>query len=114
MNRKVLPFVENIGEATTACLFMMVQGNLMALTLTHWLIASQTGIVAGVLASVAILLTRPSSRWIIAIVLGVLTTVVDFFVHPGEFGPVMLEAALPVWEPHFCRSGSLRSSRVSV
>ena len=94
MNRKIAPFVENIAESTTACLVTMVQGNLLALTLGHWLIASQTGIVAGTVASIAILMAPASRPWIISVVLGVATAVVDFFVHPGEFGPVALEAVL--------------------
>ena len=73
---------------------MMVQGNLLGLTLGHWLIASETGIVAGVVASVAILVARTSRRWVVAIVLGLVTAVVDFFVHPGMFDSVVLEAAL--------------------
>ena len=64
MGRKFAPFIENIAEATGACLLTMVQGNLMALTLTHWAIASQTGLVAGTLASAAILLARTSRRWV--------------------------------------------------
>ena len=94
MNRKVGPFIENIAESTSACLVTMVQGNLLALTLGHWLIASQTGLMAGAAASAAIILTRTSKRWIVAVVLGVTTAVVDFFVHPGEFGPVALEAVV--------------------
>lgn len=94
MKRKITPFVENIAESTSACLFMMVQGNLLGLTLSHWLIASETGIVAGIIASIAILLARTSRRWVVAIVLGLVTAVVDFFVHPGMFESVVLEAAL--------------------
>lgn len=89
---KIAPFVENVAEATSACLVTMVQGNLLALTLTHWLIASQTGIAAGVVTSAAILLSRTDRRWIVSAVLGVTTAAVDFIVHPGGFGPVFLEA----------------------
>ncbi|MFP6837386.1 MAG: hypothetical protein VB948_14910 [Pseudomonadales bacterium] len=89
---RIPPFVENIAEATGACLITMVQGNLLALTLTHWLIASQTGIAAGVVTSAAILLSRTNRRWIVSAVLGVATAVADFVVHPGGFGPVFLEA----------------------
>jgi hypothetical protein len=92
MKRKIAPIIECIAESTTACLVTMVQGNLLALTLGHLLIASQTGVVAGAIASIAILVARTSVRWIISIVLGVATGVVDFFVHPGQFGPVAMEA----------------------
>jgi len=94
MQKKITPFVENIGEATAACLVTMVQGNFLALGLTHWVIASQTGLVAGVAATVALLLTQTRSRWVIAIVLGVATAIVDYFMHPGMIGPIFLEAVI--------------------
>lgn len=89
---RVLPFVENISEATVACLITMVQGNILALGLSHWLIASQTGIVAGAITALAIMVTRIRKRWIIAFGLGLITAVVDFFVHPGMFGSEIAEA----------------------
>lgn len=92
MNNKITPFVENIAESATACLLTMVQGNLLALGLSHWLIASQTGAVAGTISAAAILIFKTSKRWIISLVLGLATAVVDFFVHPGMFGPVVMEA----------------------
>jgi len=92
VNRKIAPFVENISEATAACLVTMVQGNLLAITLGHWLVASQTCIVAGTVASGLLLIWRSSKPWMIASILGVVTAVVDYFVHPGQFGPLLMEA----------------------
>lgn len=92
MNKKVAPFVENIAEATTACLVTMVQGNLLALGLSHWIIASQTGIAAGSITAAAILLSRTDKRWLISLLLGLVTAVVDYFVHPGMFGTAVTEA----------------------
>ena len=92
LNGRVAPLVEYIAESTTACLVTMVQGNLLALTFSHLLIASQTGIVAGTIASVALFLGRSSKRWVVSLALGTATAVVDYFVHPGMFGPVALEA----------------------
>ena len=94
MKKKLAPLAENIGEATTACLITMTQGNFLALGLTHWIIASQTGIVAGLAASAALFLTKTDSRWIIAVVLGMVTAVVDYLMHPGMIGPVFLEAII--------------------
>lgn len=91
---KVLPFVENVSEATVACLITMVQGNVLALGLSHWIIASQTGIVAGALTALAIVFTQIKKRWLIALLLGVATAAVDFYVHPGMFGPIAAEAAV--------------------
>lgn len=97
MKRRVAPFIENMVESATACLLTMVQGNLLALTLGHWLIASRTGVIAGAVASVALLLARTSMRWVVSLVLGVVTAVVDYFVHPGQFGPVAMEAIVTGW-----------------
>lgn len=94
LKQKIQPFVENIGESTTACLITMVQGNLLTLTFGHWLIAAETGIAAGTLTAVAILLSKTKRRWVISAVLGVITAVVDYLVHPGMFGPIFLEAVL--------------------
>ena len=91
---KVLPFVENVSEATVACLITMVQGNVLALGLSHWIIASQTGIVAGALTALAIVFTQIKKRWLIALLLGVATAAGDFYVHPGMFGPIAAEAAV--------------------
>ena len=92
MKKRIAPFVENIAEATTACLVTMVQGNLLALGLSHWLIASQTGIVAGTVTATAIVLAKTDKRWLISVMLGLATAVVDYVVHPGMFGSVMTEA----------------------
>jgi len=48
------PVLENITESATACLLTMVQGNVLALGLGHWIVASQTGVAAGILASSAV------------------------------------------------------------
>ncbi len=77
-----------------ACLVTMVQGNLIALTMGHLLIASQTGVIAGAIATVGLFVARTRKRWLISIVLGVATGIVDFFVHPGMFGTVATEAVV--------------------
>jgi len=92
INKRVAPLVEYIAESTTACLVTMVQGNLLALTFGHLLIASQTGVVAGAIASVTLFLSRSNKRWVVSLVLGIGTAVVDYFVHPGMFGSVATEA----------------------
>ena len=92
MKPKIAPIFENVAEATAACLITMTQGNFLAFTLTHWLIASQTGLLAGIAASAALLLTRTDNRWVIAMVLGTVTAAVDYFVHPGMFGTAVTEA----------------------
>ncbi len=89
---KLAPYIEYFAESTTACLVTMVQGNVLALGLSHLLIASQTGIVAGTAAYFALFFANTRKHWIIATVLGVTTGIADFFVHPGMFGAVATEA----------------------
>ena len=92
LKEKTQSLLEAVSESTAACLITMVQGNLLAITLGHWIVASQTGFFAGMATSIVIILWRQNRPWIIAAVLGLATAGVDYFVHPGKFGPVYLEA----------------------
>ena len=91
-SKKVTTFVEYVAESSTACLVTMVQGNMLAITVSHLVIASQTGVIAGVLAAGGLIITKTDKRWLVSLVLGVVTAIVDYFVHPGMFGPVAFEA----------------------
>ncbi len=92
MKPRIAPILENVSEATVACLVTMVQGNLLAFTVSHWIIASQTGVIAGVATSAVLFAAHTSKRWIVALLLGLVTGVVDYYVHPGMFGSAMTEA----------------------
>ena len=88
------PYVENITASTTACLFAMVQGNLMLLTLSHWLTASQVGVGAGVVTSLGVALLGASRQWVVSTALAVITTIVDFLIHTGPLLEVVIEAVV--------------------
>jgi hypothetical protein len=92
LRQKLAPFAENIAESGAACLVTMVQGNLLLLGLSHWITASQTGLLAGGAAAAAITLTNIQNRLIMSILLGVITGFVDYFVHEGMFGEGATEA----------------------
>jgi len=92
MNHRMSYWIENVSEATVACLLTMAQGNVLAIGASHLIIASQTGIAAGTAATIAILFSKQEKRGLIATILGSITTVVDYLVHPGMFGPVFAEA----------------------
>ena len=94
MNDKIKPFLENASESTAACLVTMAQGNILAIGLGHWLVASQTGLLAGLVTTGAVIATQTDKRWVVSVFLGVTTAVVDFFMHPGSFGPVFMEAVV--------------------
>jgi len=91
-SKQVRPYIENISGATTACLFTMVQGNVLAIGLSHLYIAAQTGIFAGILAATVILFAKLKNRKLVSLLLAVVTAIVDYFVHPGMFGSVATEA----------------------
>jgi hypothetical protein len=92
MKRRLTLLIENMGESTTACLLAMVQGNVLAVTASHWLIASRTGIVAGLVAAAVLFAIQRLDKWVIAGTLAIVTAVVDFFSHPAQFGPFATEA----------------------
>lgn len=92
MRHRLALLLENVSESGVACLLTMVQGNVVALTASHWVIASRTGLVAGVVASAALFAIQRLNKWVIAGTLAVVTAVVDYFVHPAQFGEFMTEA----------------------
>ena len=94
MSVRLRPYLENIMEAGCACLITMVQGNFLTLGVTHWLIASQTGLIAGAIAGTTILAAKLRRQWIISLVLGVVTATVDFFVHPGTIGTTAIAQSI--------------------
>ena len=94
MKKKLAPYIEYFAESTTACLFTMVQGNFLSIGLSHLIIASETGIAAGAIAYVAMLFAKTGKQWMVSVVLGLATGIVDFYVHPGMFGSVATEAVV--------------------
>ena len=90
--RPIVPLVENVTESATACLLAMTQGNLLTLTLPHWLIASRTGLLAGTAAAAALWLVGERRRWAIAALLTLTTVGADYLSHPSHFGGRLGEA----------------------
>ena len=94
VKEKITPFVENIAESGAACLITMVQGNLLLVGLSHWITASQTGLIAGTAAATAITLAKTDNRLVLAGILGLSTAIVDYFVHPGMIGDAAVTEAI--------------------
>lgn len=85
-------------EVSAVCLFLMVQGNVLALTGTHFLTAGKTGLVA-VLPTLAVAFTRyagrlVTDRWRSSLFLGACGFVADVLVHPSHYPGAYTEAAL--------------------
>ena len=83
MKIKLAPYAENMCESGIACLLTMVQGNVLALGLSHWIIASQTGLIAGAIVGTTVIAAKLRQPWLVSLVLGAVTTVVDLLVHPA-------------------------------
>ena len=94
MKKTLAPYIEYFAESTTACLVTMIQGNILAIGLGHLVIASQTGVAAGAITYITVLFAKTGKQWIVSAVLGLATGIVDFFVHPGMFGTVAMEAVV--------------------
>jgi len=92
--QQVRPLLENVSESATACLLTMVQGNVLALGVGHWIVASQTGLAAGFFASVALYASGGRGRWVVAGVLAVSTAGFDFLIHDSGFGSAVTEAVV--------------------
>jgi 4-amino-4-deoxy-L-arabinose transferase-like glycosyltransferase len=90
--QQVRPLFENVSESATACLITMVQGNVLALGVGHWIIASQTGLAAGFFATIALYASKGRGRWVVAGVLAVCTAGFDFLMHDSGFGSAVTEA----------------------
>ena len=92
MNKKASLLIENISEATVACLITMVQGNVLSIGVGHLIIASQTGLTAGAVTTIIVVTSKTHKRVLVAVLLGLITTVIDYMIHPGMIGSVFTEA----------------------
>jgi len=94
MKKPVSTLAENIAESGAACLITMAQGNILAVGVSHWVIASQTGLVAGAASVAALTVAKTDNRWAVAGILGAVTAIVDYFIHPGMIGSAVTEALI--------------------
>lgn len=92
MKRNTKSLVEGVCESSAACLLVMVQGNILVLTLTHLFVASQTGAIAGVACFAISFFTKLNKPWLTPVLLGICTGTVDYMVHPSSIGGAFTEA----------------------
>lgn len=91
MKIKLTPFAENMCESGLACLLTMVQGNVLSLGLWHWIVASQTGLLAGAIVGTTVIAAKLRQPFVVSLTLGAATTAADMLVHPATF----VSSALP-------------------
>jgi integral membrane sensor domain MASE1 len=84
-------------EAGAACLILMVQGQLAQATATHFIIASETGLLT-VFPLLGITWTRHArhytNRWMSALFVGVCTFIADALIHHSHYAGEYTEAGL--------------------
>jgi len=88
-------FSRHLTQSTLACVTAMTQGDLSAVTLYHWQVAIQTGLLVGLLAvlfSFTKIKDWQSTRVGITLVALIGTFIADLMVHPTHFGAVWTEA----------------------
>ncbi|WP_322029465.1 hypothetical protein [Paraburkholderia sp. J76] len=87
-NRRARLFIQRFWQPTSACMTCMPGSWGHILSVTHWTIALQTGLLTGLLA---VLLTFTSAarfyghRYGNALIVGVLTTIGDAYSHPSHY-----------------------------
>ena len=94
IKHRVAQFLGHTTESACACAIVMVQGQLFLLSAAHWLVALQTGLLAGAISSMLLAFGRAPRPWVLSVMLGAATAVADFIVHSGDLGDVLLEAVV--------------------
>lgn len=92
---KLKLFWKRLSESATSCLVTMVQGNVLALTVGHWLTALKTGFMSSALyvfISFFMKQDLQENKYAVAGTIGFLTAVADMFIHPSHFGGASTEA----------------------
>jgi len=75
---------EKFSEAWTACMVCMVQADLSALTISHAITASKTGILTGLAMFVASFLPW-GNKWLGIFLTGAFTALADALIHADHF-----------------------------
>lgn len=91
---KVKRSLETFGQAWTACLLAMVQGNLLVLTFYHAQVAAKTGAITALAYFVCSFFSRLDNKWANAMLVGLLTSFADILVHPTHFGAAWTESVV--------------------
>ena len=92
LNKETLDCSEKFSEAWLSCMIMMAQGNFLAMTFPHVVVALKVA-TSSVLAYVAIQLAfKQENVFLNILLMAFVTAVMDFNLVPTHFGPVWAEA----------------------
>ena len=118
LKTKLTPYAESMCESGFACLLTMVQGNVLAVGASHWLVASQTGLLSGVIVGTTVIAAKLRRPWLVSLTVGAATTVADAVVHRAALGAAsLLEAAITgvgAFVLALCVGATLRQSGLSA
>ena len=81
---KVKLWIEKFGEAWTACIICMVQGDLTVVSMKHAMIAAKTGTLTG-LAFVIVTFLPWNNKWLAIFLTGLFTAIADSLIHMEMF-----------------------------
>ena len=84
MIERLKVLVEKFSQSWAACMGMMVQGDLSALTLGHAITASKVGILTGLAMLVASFLPW-NNKWLGIFLTGAFTAIADALIHAEHF-----------------------------
>ena len=92
MNSQTLDCSEKFWEAWLSCMVMMAQGNFLAMTFPHTIVALKVA-TSSVLAYAAVQLAfKQENAFLNILVMAFITALMDFQFVPTHFGPVWAEA----------------------
>ena len=92
MNRETLDCSEKFAEAWLSCMVMMAQGNFLAMTVPHTIVALKVA-TSSVLAYAAIQMAfKRENPFLNILIMSLVTALMDFNFVPTHFGPGWAEA----------------------
>ena len=92
MNTQTLDCSEKFSEAWLSCMIMMAQGNFLAMTFPHTIVALKVA-TSSVLAYAAVQLAfKQDNKFVNILLMACITALMDFNFVPTHFGPVWAEA----------------------
>jgi hypothetical protein len=94
IKEKAAIFGKRITEISPACLMMMVQGDVKAITITHWITALKTGALAAIAIVILSFIDKSlqKNKFAVAGMTGFMTVIADRLSHPSHFWGVNGEA----------------------
>lgn len=92
MDTRLIDVSEKFGSAWLSCMVFMVEGNLSGLNFKHVVIALRVASSATLAYVGCMLLLHKEKTWLNILLIGIVTAIFDFEIHPTHFGPVWAEA----------------------